>query len=140
MAIPFQVTFDAAEPHRLARFWADALQYTVEDHSQLVDQLLAAGRLHAADVVEESGRRAFRDVAACADPQGNGPRLFFQRVPEGKVGKNRVHLDLHVGGERREAEVERLIGLGASRLWVTSDRGAPCVTLGDPEGNEFCVE
>ncbi len=140
MAIPVQVTFDAADPHGLARFWAEALRYVKEDHSAVVGQLLAAGRLQREDVVDDAGALAFRDVAACRDPDERGPRLFFQRVPEGKVAKNRVHLDLHVRSDRLEAEVQRLSSLGAKRLWTTSDRGGPCVTLQDPEGNEFCVE
>jgi hypothetical protein len=140
MAIGVQVAFDAADPHRLARFWADALGYEKEDHSVLVEQLLADGRLPPDAVVEDEGRAAFADVAACRDPAGQGPRLFFQRVPEPKAGKNRVHLDLHVGTERMQEEAERLIGMGATHLWTTADRGAPCMTLADPEGNELCVE
>jgi hypothetical protein len=60
-------------------------------------------------------------------------------VPEEKAVKNRVHLDLHIGDERREAEVERLIGLGASRLWDGQQGPNRWVTMADPEGNEFCV-
>ena len=140
MATGFQVTFDAADPHRLARFWAEALHYRKEDHSPIVEQLLAAGRLQPDEAIEDEGIRAFRDVAACRDPDGRGPRLFFQRVPERKSAKNRVHLDLHVGRDNIEAEAERLIGLGAKRLWTSNDRGGPCITLQDPEGNELCVE
>ncbi len=140
MAVPIQVTFDAADPHRLARFWADDLHYEKEDHAAIVEQLLAAGRLQPNQVVEDEGRPAFADVAACSDPDARGPRLFFQRVPEPKSAKNRVHLDLHVGSESREREVERLTRLGATYLYTSNDRGAPCVTLQDVEGNELCVE
>ena len=140
MATNVQVTFDAVDAHRLARFWAEALHYRKEDHSAIVDQLLATDRLQPDDVVEDEGRRAFRDVAACSDPEGRGPRLFFQNVPERKSTKNRVHLDLHVGPDAIQSEAERLIGLGATYLWTTNDRGGPCITLQDPEGNELCVE
>jgi hypothetical protein len=140
MAIPVQVTFDAADPHRLARFWAEALHYQKEDHAALVEQLLAAGQLPPDAVVEDEGKRAFRDVAACRDPDDQGPRLFFQRVPEGKSAKNRVHLDVHVGPANVEAETRRLTRLGAQQLWTSNDRGGPCITMADPEGNEFCVE
>ena len=140
MATDIQVAFDAADPHRQARFWADALRYEMENHTPVVDQLLAIGRLQPGDVVEEEGARGFRDVAACRDPDGQRPRLFFQRVPESKVVKNRVHLDLHVGAENVDAEVERLKDLGATEAWTSTDRGARCVTLRDPEGNEFDVE
>jgi hypothetical protein len=139
MATTVQVAFDAADPHALARFWAEALGYRQEDHSGIVTQLLAAGRLAEAEVTQIDGRPAFRDVATCVDPDGVGPRLFFQRVPEPKTAKNRVHLDLQVGPERAPAEVERLTALGATVAWTTSDRGPVTTTLRDPEGNELCV-
>lgn len=134
-----QVTFDAADPHALARFWARALHYEREDHSGVVGDLLRTGQLQPAEVVEIDGRRAFRDVAACRDPDATGPRLFFQRVPEPKTAKNRVHLDLQVGPDHARAEVERLTALGASVAWTTADRGPLTTTLRDPEGNELCV-
>jgi hypothetical protein len=140
MATPIQVTFDAADPHRLAAFWADALGYQVEDHTQIVDGLVAAGRLPAAAVIELDGRRGFREVAASSDPDKQGPRLFFQAVPESKTVKNRVHLDLHVGPERANDEVARLLTMGAKELYRSTDRGGLCITLADPEGNELCVE
>lgn len=139
MSTRIQVVFDAGDPHALARFWAQALHYQTEDHSGVVEQLLHAGRLGEADVVEVDGRRAFRDVAACSDTESAGPRLFFQRVPEPKTAKNRVHLDLQVGPEQANAEVERLTTLGAAVVWTTSDRGPVTITLHDPEGNELCI-
>lgn len=139
MGTRVQVVFDAADPHALARFWAAALRYRGEDHSGVVTQLLESGRVREQDVVEVDGRRAFRDVAACTDPDGVGPRLFFQRVPEPKVTKNRVHLDLQVGAQDAGAEVERLVALGASVAWTTADRGPVTTTLRDPEGNELCI-
>ena len=139
MGTKVQVAFDTADPNASARFWAEALRYEVEDHGRLVDELLASGRLDPSEVVEIAGRRAFRDVAACSDPDGTGPRLFFQRVPEPKTVKNRVHLDLQVGPEHRQEEVDRLVALGAAVAWTTSDRGPVTTTLRDPEGNELCV-
>ncbi len=77
--------------------------------------------------------------AAITSPDPGRPRVLFQRVPEARTGKNRVHLDVHVGAERREAEVARLVGLGATELWRESQGPLEWVTLADPEGNEFCV-
>jgi Glyoxalase-like domain len=134
-----QVVYDTADPHAQARFWAEALHYDVEDHSGIVGHLLSLGQVQPADVIVIGGRQAFRDVAACRDPQGTGPRLFFQRVPEPKTTKNRVHLDIQVGAEQAPREVERLLALGATVAWTTSDRGPLTTTLRDPEGNEFCV-
>ncbi len=89
-------------------------------------------------------------ASACVDPTGVGPRLFFQRVPEGKVVKNRVHLDVRVGtglvGEERlaalEAECARLVALGASRLRLLRADGEneSCLVMQDIEGNEFCLD
>lgn len=134
-----QVVIDCAEPHELVRFWAAALGTDVEDNSQLVEQLLGAGHLSEAETTMVDGRRQFADVAACRDPDRRLPRVFLQRVPEAKTVKNRVHLDLQVGPDRHDAEVERLSGLGATVAWVTDDRGPVTTTLRDPEGNEFCV-
>jgi hypothetical protein len=79
-----------------------------------------------------------------------GPRLFFQRVPEGKVVKNRVHLDVRVGtgliGQERldtlEAECTRLVALGAVRvqLLIADDVNESCIAMQDIEGNEFCLD
>jgi hypothetical protein len=140
MATTVQVTIDCADPHALARFWAAALHYEKEDHAALVGQLLASGAIERDETVDVDGGVQFADVSACRDPDGAGPRLFFQRVPEGKVAKNRLHLDLHLGREEYEAEAERLEALGARRLWFSDDRGAPCWTMADIEDNEFCVD
>ena len=117
----FQVTFDCAEPERVARFWCEVLGY----------------ELH------ESG-------VACTDPTGVGPRLYFQRVPEGKVVKNRVHLCVRVGtglvGAERlaalEAECARLVPLGAVRyqLLEADEENESCLVMQDIEGNEFCLD
>ncbi|MGH9034067.1 MAG: VOC family protein [Acidimicrobiia bacterium] len=140
MALDFQVTFDAHDPHAVNRFWSEALGYEREDNSALVDQLVEAGVLPGDAVVQEDGHSAFRDLAASRDPDGRRPRLLFQRVAEPKSIKNRVHLDVHVGPERADAEVTRLEQLGATVAWVSDDRGARTITMRDPEGNEFCVE
>jgi hypothetical protein len=134
-----QVTFDCADPHAQAAFWARVFHSAVEDHSALVDQLVADGRMPADDRTVVNGRSAFRDVAACSDPAGAEPRLFFQRVPEGKVAKNRVHLDIHVDDDQKNAEVERLTELGARLIDTNSDRGPLTYVMRDPEGNEFCL-
>ena len=140
MATKLQVTFDCDDPHRMARFWAEALGYEKENHFGLVSELLDAGRIPESATVTVDGGIQFAEVSACHDPDGIGPRLFFQRVPEGKLAKNRVHLDLHLGADRIEEEAARLEALGARKLWFSDDRGGPCWTMADIEGNEFCVD
>jgi len=139
-----QVTFDCAEPDSLAQFWAAALGYVVQPPPPGFDSWEQLLRQH--DIPEEQ----WDSRAGVIDPDGNGPRLFFQRVPEGKTAKNRVHLDMHVAiglgeDERRariEAEVTRLEALGASVLWRLEPEPMSgfCVAMTDPEGNEFCVD
>ena len=138
----FQVTFDCAEPERVARFWCEVLGYVVPPPPRGFDSWTDFDR---AQPPEEQGA-AF----ACADPTGVGPRLFFQRVPEGKVVKNRVHLDVRVGtglvGDERvavlEAEGARLVALGATRvrLLVADEQNESCLVMQDVEGNEFCLD
>jgi Glyoxalase-like domain len=139
MATSVQVTFDCEDPHRMARFWAGALGYEKEDHTAFVGELLDAGRIPEAATLVVDGGVQFADVSACRDPGAIGPRLYFQKVAEAKAAKNRVHLDLHLGPDRYEEEAERLEALGAKKLWFNDDRGGPCWTMADVEGNEFCV-
>jgi hypothetical protein len=93
--------------------------------------------------------RALGDYDARVDPDGAGPRLYFQRVPEPKTAKNRMHLDLAVSGARGTpseearrsiaAAVERAAAAGATRLREIDEGGEHWVVLQDPEGNEFCM-
>ena len=135
-----QVAFDAADPHALCRFWAAAMDYQVEQPHEQILRLVDAGELRLDQTIEIDGRRYFAHGAGCRPRDGDsGPRLLFQTVPEAKTVKNRVHLDLQVGDDRRNAEVERLIALGGTRLWDGQEGPYKWVTMADPEGNEFCL-
>ncbi|HEX7097965.1 MAG TPA: VOC family protein [Acidimicrobiia bacterium] len=136
--IDFQVVIDSNDPHRIVRFWADALGMEIEDHHDQVVAMLEAGHATEEDTVTIDGRKAWKEGAALRDPEGRRPRILFQLVPEPKTVKNRVHLDLRVG-ENREAKIEELIAAGATRLWEGQQGPFTWVTLADPEGNEFCV-
>ncbi|MFF9897686.1 VOC family protein [Streptomyces longispororuber] len=135
-----QVTFDCAEPERLARFWCEVLGYVVPPPPE---------GFATWDAYKGSQPPEERDAwFACVDPSGAGPRLYFQRVPEGKAVKNRVHLDVRVGtglvGEERlaalEAECARLVPLGAVRERLLYDGHDACIVMQDIEGNEFCLD
>ena len=140
MSTPFQICVDCADPHLLARFWASALGYQVEDNTALIERVLGAGLATEDDTVTIDGRRFWKTAAACTDASGDDrPRLLFQVVPEAKTVKNRVHLDIHVGEEQQEAEVERLTDLGARRIGEGRQGPQTWVVMADPEGNEFCV-
>ena len=137
-----QVTFDCAEPERVARFWCEVLGYVVPPPPEGFASWDAFDRA----LPPEQQGSAF----ACTDPAVVGPRLFFQRVPEGKVVKNRVHLDVRVGtglvGEERlaalEAERDRLVALGGECVRVMRADGfdESCIVMRDVEGNEFCLD
>ncbi|MEV7095768.1 VOC family protein [Amycolatopsis sp. NPDC051045] len=137
-----QVTFDCAEPERVARFWCEVLGYVVPPPPP--------GFATWADYDRSLPPERQGAGFVCQDPTGAGPRLYFQRVPEGKVVKNRVHLDVRVGtglvGEERlaalEAECARLEVLGAKRLWLqeADEYNESCLTMQDVEGNEFCLD
>jgi hypothetical protein len=147
--VHWKVVIDANDPHAQADFWAAALRYEVEDNSALIERLLGFGALPEEATVEFHGRRAFRDLVAVRHPgdpfeeesgTGLGRRLLFQRVPEAKTGKNRLHLDLHPGEGRREEEAARLEELGARVLRRVTEQGGEWLVMADPEGNEFCVQ
>jgi catechol 2,3-dioxygenase-like lactoylglutathione lyase family enzyme len=137
-----QVTFDCAEPERVARFWCEVLGYVVPPPP---DGFASWDDFDHALPAERQG-----SAFACVDPTGVGPRLFFQRVPEGKVVKNRVHLDVRVGtglvGDERlaalEAERDRLVALGGECVRVMRADGfdESCIVMQDVEGNEFCLD
>jgi hypothetical protein len=147
--LTLQIAIDCADPQRLVPFWAAALGYVVEPPPESFPTWNDYWR-HIG--VPDDELPTDCDAAdSIIDPDGIGPRLFFQLVPEPKAGKNRVHLDLKISGgrsvpleERRrriEAEASRLEGLGARRLRVNSTEGLDHygVVMQDPEGNEFCV-
>lgn len=137
-----QITFDCAEPERVARFWCEVLGYVVPP----APAGFAGWAEFDSSLPPERQGAAF----ACVDPSGAGPRLFFQRVPEGKVVKNRVHLDVRAGtglvGDERlatlQAECDRLIALGATLEQVLLADGVEesCIVMRDVEGNEFCLD
>ena len=153
MSRQVQITFDAHDPRALSTFWRDVLGYVHPgppgvEVPEGADPLAAWDDALAAMGVPEGERNR---ASAIEDPSGAGPRLFFQQVPEGRTAKNRVHLDVRAapdlqGDERMaalEAEAERLVALGATRL-RRHDPSPPLdaghVVLADPEGNEFCLD
>jgi len=140
-----QVTFDAADPAALSRFWAEVLGYRLDDPPEPFPTWDEA--LEAFGVPQHLRNSA----SAVHDPTGSGPRLFFQQVPEGKSAKNRVHLDVRAApglqGDARmaalEAECARLVGLGASRVQrfePDPPMGSGHIVMEDPEGNVFCLD
>ena len=153
MSRPVQITFDAHDPRAQSLFWADALGYVIPGPPGVelppdADPLAAWDDFLTRLGVPEQFHNS---RSAIEDPDGPGPRVFFQQVPEGKVVKNRLHLDVRAapglqGDERMaalEAESERLVKLGATRVRRYEPQ-APLefghLMMTDPEGNEFCLD
>jgi hypothetical protein len=142
MATGVQVVIDCADPAKLAPFWAEALGYVVQPPPP--------GFESWQDWLREQGipEERWNDASAVVDPDGSGPRIFLQRVPEPKSVKNRVHLDVNVtagvpreeADEKLEAEAKRLEALGATRVRKRSEWSGRWIVMQDPEGNEFCLQ
>lgn len=124
------VTFACADPNRLATFWASALEYEREEWPAELQQAW-----------EEAGRDP-NGAAAIVDPDGDGPRLFFQKKSKTPTESIPIHLDLTT--DDREATVERLVELGATEGETKTMEIGPLTetwtVMNDPEDNGFCVQ
>ena len=153
MSRHIQVTFDAHDPRSLSSFWRDVLGdvHPGPPGVELPEgsDPLAAWDDFLARVGVPEGQRNTK--SAIEDPDGHGPRLFFQQVPEDKLAKNRVHLDVRaapgLNGEERmaalEVECDRLVALGSTRLRRDEpvlSLSAGFIVMADPEGNEYCLD
>ncbi|TLZ58248.1 MAG: VOC family protein [Methanobacteriota archaeon] len=146
MAIGIQIVYDCTDPARLSEFYAAALHYKPQDPPEGFPTWEAF--LSSIGIPKEE----WNDASAVVDPEGKGPRIYFQKMQTPKPGKNRLHLDLNAGGGRKvpaeerkrrvDAEVERIrsLGLGATKLRVSDDPDSYFVAMLDPEGNEFDVQ
>jgi Glyoxalase-like domain len=144
MTVSVQVAIDCHDPAAMSAFWAEALGYVVQPPPPGFETW--EDWLRENHVPESE----WNSISAVVDPDGVGPRLFFQRVPEPKTIKNRVHLDLNVGGghetpvEQRkvrvDAEADRLVALGAEIVAAFDQRGEYWVGMRDPEGTEFDLQ
>jgi hypothetical protein len=114
VAVKFtELCFDCSDPHGLAEFWSQVLDYKIVD--------------------------ADDDEVEIAGPERSGPSIYFIKVPEGKTVKNRLHIDVSPTGSGQDSEVERVLELGATHADVGQAPDVSWVVLADPEGNEFCI-
>ncbi|UED85339.1 VOC family protein [Streptomyces profundus] len=120
-----ELAIDCADPHTLARFWCSVLGYEVREEVRDENDDFVA--ISSPEVPEGRNR-----------PGPVPPTLTFARVPEGKIVKNRLHIDVNPTDREQDEEVRRLIDLGARHADV-GQGDQSWVTLADPEGNEFCV-
>jgi hypothetical protein len=146
MPVSFQLVIDCSSADSLAHFWAEALHYVIEPPPAGFDSRDDFYR--SIGVAEEELGLGDDSIA---DPNGEGPRIWFQVVPEQKSIKNRLHIDVRASGSRDtpietrrelvDAEAARLEGLGATRRppIVEEYLDHYAVSMLDPEGNEFDV-
>jgi glyoxalase superfamily protein len=137
------IVFDCADPDQLSRFWMVALPGYEFPHGP-PDGFASWDEWADANSIPAGQRNAGRTLV---DKQGHRPDIFFLRVPEPKLTKNRLHLDVKVGRglpdeqrrERIESTVRQLVAAGASIALRVDDSEGFWLVLQDPEGNEFCV-
>jgi hypothetical protein len=146
MTVSYQLVIDCMSPEPLAHFWAAALHYVIAPPPTGFDSWDDFYR--SIGVPEAELGIGFDSIE---DPNGEGPRIWFQIVPEKKSIKNRIHIDVNASGgrgssldvrrERVEAEAERLVALGATRLRTIVEEGLDhyAIAMTDPEGNEFDI-
>ena len=139
MGVPIGLTFDAGDPERLGTFWCLALGY--------VEHPPPEGYESWAQFDAANGTPGNEAGYTIVDPDGKGPNIFFQPVPEPKTAKNRLHMDVRVSGagtedERRariEAAVAPLVAAGATMRGRSTAADDFFIVMQDPEGNEFCL-
>ncbi len=142
MSKSVQIVLDCRDSVQLARWWAETLDWKFEWlDPALFEKLKADGFCSDADVVTIDGNLAWRTGAAINSGEELHPRqrMYFQDVPEQKTVKNRMHIDVHVGGEIVKETVTELENRGATRVGEGSQGPHTWVVMADPEGNEFCV-
>jgi Glyoxalase-like domain len=138
MAYLFQVTIDSTAPHPLADWWAEALGWQREPTDEaFIRRMVDAGHAAESDTMLYDGKLVWTVGAAIRHPTDEAPRVLFQLVPEPKTVKNRVHVDLATRDV--EAEIARLVALGATEIDRRDGNGTRWVVMNDPEGNEFCI-
>jgi len=146
MSTKFQLVVDCSDPDRLARFWAEALGYVIEGPPEGFESWTAFWRSKGVPDQEN-----YDGNDSIVDPKRAGPRIWFHKVPEPKVTKNRLHLDIEASGgrelpiatrkERVNKAAERLVKLGATLLevWDETEIDHYAAGMQDPEGNEFDI-
>ena len=144
MAYSIQIVVDSADPHTQADWWAETLGWEAEPTDEgFIRDMVAQGKAKESDTLVHCGKLVWKTGAAIRPlddaEHPKGPRILFQSVPEAKTVKNRLHLDVRVGGGDKDAARASLESRGATFLWEASEGPYSWYTMADPEGNEFCI-
>lgn len=145
MGLNIQIAVDCKNPHDLADWWAETLDWAVEPQDEaFIRSMIEQGYATEAETMTHNGKLVWKDGAAIRpkeelDAKAPARRLLFQTVPEQKTLKNRVHWDVRLDGRDKDEVRTELEARGATFLWTASQGPHSWHTMADPEGNEFCI-
>jgi len=145
MTLKIQIVVDCKNPHELADWWAETLEWAVEPQDEaFIHSMIEQGFATEAETTTHRGKLVWREGAAIRPPEeldAKAPahRVLFQIVPEEKTVKNRVHWDVRLAGGDKDAVRAALEARGATFLWTANQGPHSWHTMADPEGNEFCI-
>ena len=145
MTLNIQIAVDCRNPHELADWWAETLEWAVEPQDEaFIRSMIAQGFATEAETKLHQGKLVWGAGAAIRPPEeldSTSPerRILFQTVPEEKTIKNRIHWDVRLAGADKDQARAALEARGATFLWTASQGPHSWHTMADPEGNEFCI-
>ena len=145
MGLNIQIVIDCKNPHELADWWAETLDWAVEPQDEaFIRSMIEQGYATEAETKTHKGKLVWEAGAAIRpveelDVKAPERRLLFQTAPEGKTVKNRVHWDVRLAGRDKDEVRKELEARGATFLWTASQGPHEWHTMADPEGNEFCI-
>jgi len=145
MGLNIQIVVDCKNPHDLADWWAETLEWAVEPQDEaFIRSMIDQGFATDAETQVHNGKLVWREGCAIRpteeiDAKKPQRRLLFQTAPEGKTVKNRVHWDVALDGRDKDEVRTQLEARGATFLWTASQGPHQWHTMADPEGNEFCI-
>lgn len=145
MGLNIQIVIDSRQPHQLADWWAETLQWEVEPQDTgFIRSMIDQGFATEDQTMLHRGNLVWKDGAAIRPPEeidAKAPsrRLLFQSGEEEKVVKNRVHWDVNLAGRDKDQVRAELEARGATFLWTARQGPHSWHTMADPEGNEFCI-
>src|SRR4051812_24753000 len=145
MTLNIQIAVDCTNPHELADWWAETLDWAVEPQDEgFIRSMIEQGYATDAETKRHKGKLVWGAGAAIRPPEeidAKQParRILFQTVPEEKTIKNRVHWDVRLEGADKDAVRAALEARGATFLWTANEGPHSWHTMADPEGNEFCI-
>ena len=145
MTLNIQIAVDCRNPHELADWWAETLEWAVEPQDEtFIRSMIAQGFATEAETKLHQGKLVWGAGAAIRPPDELGSasperRILFQTVPEEKTIKNRIHWDVRLAGADKDEARAALEARGATFLWTASQGPHSWHTMADPEGNEFCI-